>query len=297
MASPPVSCPCAEGASLQSAVVLIECPDQQGLIARYSGLVRQLEGNIVFLDQHTTAPERGLFFMRLEFGYDPARLSRRRIEDEFAGLSRELGAVWIIRYSGQRPRCGILVSAQTHCLSDLLYRHASGELAMDPAVVLSNHEDGRRWAELHGIPFVLLPKGGDKAGVEAAILERVKGGADFLVLARYMQILSPDFLSAYGKDIINIHHSFLPSFKGANPYQQAYERGVKVIGATAHFVTGDLDEGPIIGQVVQRVSHRDDVEALRRKGRDLERMALSNAVRDYVNHRVIRHGNKTIVFE
>jgi formyltetrahydrofolate deformylase len=283
---------------LETAIVLLQCPDQKGLIARISGLVYQLEGNILFLDQHTTAPSDGLFFMRLEFRFDPTRFPRERIQEEVEGLARELHASWQIRYAGQRLGCGVLVSAQVHCLTDLLYRNAAGELPMDVRVILSNHEEGRRWAEHYGIPFVLLPKGRDnRAEAEDLILESVKGKTDFLVLARYMQILSPGFLTAYGRDIINIHHSFLPSFKGANPYQQAYDRGVKVIGATAHFVTGDLDEGPIIEQAVQRVSHRDDVEALRRKGSDLERMALARAVSAYTSHRVIRHENKTIVFE
>ena len=283
---------------METAVVLIQCPDQKGLIARISNLVVQCEGNIIFADQHTSSPESGLFFMRLEFRFDPARVAREKVEKGFAGLARELDAEWNIHYSGQRLRCGVLVSSQLHCLMDLLYRHAAGELAMDLAVILSNHEDGRRWARNYGVPFVLLPQGGDqKERAEAEILGHTGAGTDFLVLARYMQILSPAFLTAYGKDIINIHHSFLPSFKGANPYQQAYERGVKVIGATAHFVTGDLDEGPIIEQVVQRVSHRDDVDALRSKGRDLERMALAHALGAYTKHRVIRHKNKTIVFE
>ncbi len=280
---------------MPTAVVLVECPDQRGLIARVSALVSSLGGNILQMDQHSTAHEGGLFFMRLEFGY-PDSLERERLESDFAGLARELKAMVSVRHPAPRPRCGILVSSHTHCLSDLLYRHASGELAMDPVVILGNHAEGRRWADLYGIPFVPLPREG-REDSEAAILERAGAATDFLILARYMRILSPAFLEAYGRDIINIHHSFLPSFKGAQPYQQAYDRGVKVIGATAHFVTGELDEGPIIEQMVQRVSHRDDVEALKRKGRDLERMALSNAVRAYTTHRVIRHRNRTIVFE
>jgi formyltetrahydrofolate deformylase len=169
---------------------------------------------------------------------------------------------------------------------------------MDLAVIISNHEDGRSWAEHYSVPFVKVPGAkGERAEAEAEILARVAKTTDFLVLARYMQILSPAFLASYGRDIINIHHSFLPSFKGSNPYQQAYERGVKVIGATAHFVTERLDEGPIIEQVVERVSHRDDVDALRRKGRDLERLALARALAAYTKHRVMLHRNKTIVFD
>jgi formyltetrahydrofolate deformylase len=281
---------------MEHAVLLFQCPDQQGLIARISALVHRCGGNILVLDQHTTAPEQGLFFMRLEFAFDPQGTPKEALEREFAQLAKDLAADWHISYSGQRLRCGVLVSGQLHCLTDLLFRHATGELDMDLALIASNHEQGRRWAKHYGIPFALVPAGADKAAAEAELLALVKD-CDFLVLARYMQILSPAFLDAYGRDVINIHHSFLPSFKGSSPYQQAYDKGVKVIGATAHFVTKDLDEGPIIEQLVDRVSHRDDVEALKRKGRDLERMALARALAAYTSHRVIRHMNKTIVFE
>jgi formyltetrahydrofolate deformylase len=276
---------------------LIQCPDQKGLIARISGLVSRCDGNILSADQHATSDEGGLFFLRLEFLFDPRTSPKQRLLGEFGALASELQARWHLRTSGERLRCAVLASSKLHCLSDLLYRHAAGELDMDISVILSNHDDGRRWAELYGIPFVVVPsRPQDRAQAEALILKTVQD-TDFLVLARYMQILSPAFLAAYGKDIINIHHSFLPSFKGSAPYQQAYDRGVKIIGATAHFVTGDLDEGPIIEQVVQRVSHRDDVEALKRKGGDLERMALAQALTAYTHHRVMRHDNKTIVFE
>jgi formyltetrahydrofolate deformylase len=260
--------------------------------------VHGFEGNIVSLDQHSTAPEGGLFYMRLEFRFDPKLRDRARLEAELGALALELSARWTVRYASQRPRCGVLVSSQLHCLLDLLYRHSAGELPMDIACILSNHTAAERWALHYGLPFVHVPaNAANREAAENEILGRVGTSTDFLVLARYMQILSPEFLVRYGRDIINIHHSFLPSFKGANPYQQAYERGVKVIGATAHFVTGDLDEGPIIEQMVQRVSHRDDVDALRRKGRDLERMALGHALEAYTSQRVIRDGNKTIVFD
>ena len=276
----------------------MQCPDQKGIIARVSGLVVALDGNILSADQHATSAEGGQFFLRLEFRFDPAAQPPAAIEAAFAALARDLKAEWRLRYASQKPRCAVLVSARTHCLSDLLYRHASGELDMDIQAIIGNHLDGRRWAEMYGIPFHHIPsRPGDGPAAEAAILEQVRGRTDFLVLARYMRVLSPEFLAAYGRDIINIHHSFLPSFKGAGPYQQAYDRGVKIIGATAHFVTGALDEGPIIEQMVQRVSHRDDVEALRRKGADLERMALANALQAYTRDRVIRHRNKTVVFD
>jgi len=286
-----------EKEALETALVLFQCPDQTGLIARLSGLVHGHGGNILSLDQHSTAPEGGTFFMRLEFRFDPELVAFQVLKQELAALAGQLGALWSIRTRGQRLRCGLLVSAQLHCLTDLLYRLDAGELDLDLAVVLSNHGDARRWADQAKVPFVLLPTGPQGREEAETLILRHAADTDFLVLARFMQILTPAFLQAYGRDIINIHHSFLPSFKGAQPYQQAYDRGVKLIGATAHFVTGDLDEGPIIEQVVARVSHRDDPEALRRKGRDLERMALAHAVGAYASHRVLRHRNKTIVFD
>lgn len=283
---------------METAVALVQCPDQRGLIARISGLVLALDGNIVSADEHATAPQDGVFFMRLEFHFDPARHPRPAVEAAFADLASQLGAEWRIRYARDRMRCGILVSQQIHCLMDVLYRHAAGELPMDVAMVIGNHDTARRTAEHYGVPFHLVHATKDnRDAAQAEMLRLVRESTDFLVLARYMQILTPAFLSGYGRDVVNIHHSFLPSFKGANPYQQAWDRGVKVIGATAHFVTEDLDEGPIIEQRVERVSHRDSVETLRRKGRDLERLALADALLAYTHHRVLRHRNKTIVFE
>jgi formyltetrahydrofolate deformylase len=218
------------------------------------------------------------------------------MERAFAVLAEGLSATWKIHYRGVPLRMGILVSRHDHCLLDVLYRWQSGELDVAPDCVVSNHPDLAPLAERHGIPFHHIPTSREtRAGAEREILARVVD-TDFLVLARYMQILSGDFLEAYGRDVINIHHSFLPSFRGADPYRQARERGVKIIGATAHFVTEDLDEGPIIEQMVERVSHRDDVETLRRKGRILEQQALANALHAHAEHRVIRYKNQTIVF-
>lgn len=279
---------------MERAIVLIQCPDQTGLIARITALVARLGGNIVSADQHTTVPEGGIFFMRLEFAFDPGRAPRAEWESAFGRLASEIHAQWKLYLAGTPIRAGILVSRQTHCLADIFHRVREGLLNLEPVWVAGNHEEARPLAAYYGAPFHLLPAG--KAASEQALLQLAQG-TDFLVLARYMQILSADFLKAYGRDIINIHHSFLPSFKGANPYQQAWDRGVKVIGATAHFVTEDLDEGPIIEQRVQRVSHRDDAEALRRKGRDLEQQALSEALLAYTEHRVFRHGVRTVVFD
>jgi len=283
---------------METAVVLIQCPDSKGIVAKVSDFVFQHDCNIISSDQHTTDPEGGRFFMRLEFSFDEGSLSKDEFEGSFGALTESLGASWEVHYRSRRLRMGILCSKQDHCLMDLLYRHHSGELPVDVPLVISNHENARELVEHYGIPFhhIQMTKA-TKLERETEIVRLVRDSTDFLALARYMQILSDGFLGAYDKDIINIHHSFLPSFKGANPYRQAYDRGVKVIGATAHFVTANLDEGPIIEQVVERVSHKDRVPDLMRKGKNLEKAALANAIHAYVEHRIIRFENKTIVFE
>jgi formyltetrahydrofolate deformylase len=283
---------------MENAVFLIQCSDQKGIVAKISDFVFRYNGNIIQSDQYTTDPQNGCFFMRIEFCFDPEFVSRKHLEDEFGILARTLSAQWTIHYTNVRSKVGILVSKQDHCLADILYRWKSNELRIDIPLIISNHASAKEMADHYSIPFVYIPVETDtKAVQEKAIVDLVKDSTDLLILARYMQVLSEQFLKEYKKDIINIHHSFLPSFKGANPYRQAYDRGVKVIGATAHYVSGDLDEGPIIEQVVQRVSHRDTVEILMRKGRNLEQVALANALRAHVEHRVIRYQNKTVVFE
>ncbi|MBD3390573.1 MAG: formyltetrahydrofolate deformylase [Chitinivibrionales bacterium] len=282
---------------MESAVILIQCPDQRGIIARLSEFVFRYNGNIIQADQYTTDPQNGRFFMRLEFTFDPAKVPPDHLEREFDILAAGLGATWEIHYASTVMRMGILVSKLDHCLVDLLYLHRSGELRVDIPLVASNHDAVRPLVEQAGIPFHHIPVTPDtKPERESTLLELVRETTDFLVLARYMQILTAVFMEGYRGDIINIHHSFLPSFKGSDPYRRAYERGVKVIGATAHFVTVELDEGPIIEQVVERVSHRDNVDMLKRKGRNLEKLALANAIQAYVEHRIIRYENKTIVF-
>jgi formyltetrahydrofolate deformylase len=281
---------------MQRAVLLWQCPDRPGIIARLSGLLFEHSANILSSDQYTTDAEHGRFFIRIEFVFDKERYTRTHLEGTLAGAARELEAEWGLHFAGQALRMAIAVSRYDHCLEDLLYRVRSGELRVDVPLVVSNHDAVRALVEGHGIPFHCLPVTGEtRAAQEARMLALLRESSDFLVLARYMQVLTPEFLRAYGRDVINIHHSFLPSFKGADPYRQAYDRGVKIIGATAHFATTDLDEGPIIEQAVGAVSHKDTVDDLRQKGRDIEKAALANAIRAYVAHRVIRYRNKTII--
>ncbi|MCL4694460.1 MAG: formyltetrahydrofolate deformylase [Candidatus Hydrogenedentes bacterium] len=279
-------------------VLLIQCPDKKGIVARVSEFIFRHECNILTSDQHTTDPEGGRYFMRIVFALEEDKVSRETFEQDWARVAEELGAKWSIHYATETPRVGILVSKQDHCLFDLLYRHRSGEFSVQIPLVISNHEDCRDLVDRYGIPFHYVPVTPEtKLKAEQQVLDLVQESTDFLVLARYMRILSDGFLAAYKKDILNIHHSFLPSFKGADPYRQAYDRGVKIIGATAHFVTPALDEGPIIEQMVERVYYKDTVDDLKRKGRNLEKLALANAIHAYLDHRIIRDAQRTIVFQ
>lgn len=279
------------------AIALVECADRRGIIAAASGWLAAIDANIVQADEY--AGVDGQFFMRLAFSYDASRQDLASLE---AGLNAVIGggtgkAGGVRVFSaGDKPAMGILVSKADHCLVELLYRQRAGELMVEIPFVASNHPDLAPLVESYNIPFYHIPITREtKPEAEARILD-LAAKTDFLVLARYMQIISGDFIARYGREIVNIHHSFLPSFVGADPYRQAWERGVKVIGATAHYVTEKLDEGPIIEQVVERVSHRDDVETLKRKGKSLERQALYHAILAHTEHRVIRTCNKTIVF-
>ncbi|GMV91903.1 MAG: formyltetrahydrofolate deformylase [Candidatus Hydrogenedentota bacterium] len=279
-------------------VLLIQCPDKKGIVARVSDFIFRHECNILTSDQHTTDPEGGRYFMRIVFALEEDKVSRESFEQDWGRVAEELGAKWSIHYATETPRVGILVSKQDHCLFDLLYRHRSGEFNVQIPLVISNHEDCRDLVDRYGIPFHYVPVTPEtKLKAEQQVLDLVHDTTDFLVLARYMRILSDGFLAAYKKDILNIHHSFLPSFKGADPYRQAYDRGVKIIGATAHFVTPALDEGPIIEQMVERVYYKDTVDDLKRKGRNLEKLALANAIHAYLDHRIIRDAQRTIVFQ
>ena len=280
-----------------TAVLLLSCPDQRGVVAAVAEFIASHGGNIVHAEQHTDEVER-VFFQRVEFQLDGFDLERHQILAAFEPLSRRFSMVADLRFTDRRPRVAILASKQSHCLFDLLGRWRAGELPADIVTVIDNHPDHADLVEHMGVPYVHLPVTPDtKADQEAAVLQTLNAHAvDLVILARYMQILSPSLIDAYPSRIINIHHSFLPAFIGANPYRQAHDRGVKIIGATAHYATEELDEGPILDQEVARVSHRDSVADLTRKGRDLETIVLARAVRSHLEHRVLVYGRKTVVF-
>ncbi|MCL6594429.1 MAG: formyltetrahydrofolate deformylase [Alicyclobacillus sp.] len=277
--------------------LLISCPDRPGIVAAIAQFLYQQGANITQFDQYSAPPDVGLFFTRVEFDLPqlPERLSDVRAG--FAGVADQFSMDWHMELASVAKRAAIFVSKEDHCLLELLWQWQTGDLFMDIAMVISNHPDARETVEALGLPFYYIPvERGHKAPAEAAQLQLLAGKVDFLVLARYMQILSPDFVAQYPNRIINIHHSFLPAFIGRNPYGQAYERGVKLIGATAHYVTEDLDEGPIIEQDVHRVDHRATPADLKRIGRHVERVVLARAVKWHLEDRILIHGNKTIVF-
>ena len=282
-----------------TARLLIDCADAPGIVATVGGFLYNHGANITWADQYSTDPTGGRFFMRLEFTTPHLDLSRQALEGAFQKVvaDRFEQFEWTISYASERKKMAILVSKQDHALMELLWRWQRGELDCDTTMVISNHPDHGDAVRALGVPFHHVPVTKEtKAGSEAQILELVEGQADLVVLARYMQILSPEFVAALPKRIINIHHSFLPAFVGAKPYKRAYERGVKLIGATAHYVTEELDAGPIIEQSVLRVSHRNSVKELVALGRDVERQVLARAVKWHLEDRVLVHGNKTIVF-
>jgi formyltetrahydrofolate deformylase len=280
-----------------TATLLVSCRDRSGLVAALSDFVFRNGGNILDADQHSDR-ETGLFFMRLAWDMQSFRLDRAQIAGALAQLAGSFELRWEITYSDARPRVAVFASKIPHCLYDLLLAHQLGELGGELPIIISNHADLRPVAGHFGVRFEHLPVDpSDKPAAEAEQQRLLADlDIDLVVLARYMQILSPAFVERWQGRIINIHHSFLPAFVGARPYHQAKERGVKVIGATAHYVTSQLDQGPIIEQDVCRVSHRDDVEELIKKGRELERQVLTRAVRAHLERRVLISGNRTIVF-
>ena len=282
-----------------TAVLLLSCPDQRGVVAATAQFIAAHDGNIVHAEQHVDAGTGGgdaVFFQRVEFELDGFGLDRTEIVEAFAPTATRLGMDVDLRFSDVATPTAIMASKQPHCLYDLLTRWRSGELSMDLRLIVSNHPDHAGIAAHMGVEYLHLPVTPDnKVEQESAVLEALdEHGIELVVMARYMQILSDRFVSA--RPIINIHHSFLPAFVGANPYRQAFERGVKLIGATAHYATADLDEGPIIEQDTVHVTHRDDVQRLTARGRDLETIVLARAVRAHLEHRVLVHGRKTVVF-
>ncbi len=268
------------------------------MVAKISQFIFQRGGDIINLDEHVDN-EENMFFIRVEWNLKEFTVSTDRFEKEFETLGNEFNAAWEVKYSYNKPRLAIFVSKYDHCLQEILWRHNNKEIDAEISFIVSNHETLKYLAERYNIPFHYLPVTKEnKTEQERRQLELLrKNNIDTIVLARYMQVLSPKFLEQYPNSIINIHHSFLPAFVGADPYKKAYERGVKLIGATSHYVTEELDEGPIIEQDVIRITHKDSLKDLIRKGRDLERLVLARALDLHINNRVLRYGKKTIIFE
>jgi formyltetrahydrofolate deformylase len=281
-----------------TAVLLIDCPDRKGIVAAIANFLYLHGANILHADQHQDN-QLQLFFMRVEFALEGFDVEPSRFAGEFQPLAGSFQMRWRLEYASAPHSVALFVSKEQHCLLDLLHRHQIGELSCKIPLIVSNHPDAQPLAEFYGVPFHHIPVTADTKDEaerqQLALLEA--SGADLVVLARYMQILSPEFVARYEQRIINVHHSFLPAFSGARPYQAAFRRGVKLIGATSHYVTSVLDEGPIIEQDVTRVSHRYELEDFVEKGRDLERVVLSRAVRWHLEHRILCYANKTVVFD
>lgn len=281
-----------------TATLLITCPDSKGIVATIADFLYQHNANILHADQHQDA-ENNLFLMRVEFDLTDCDLNPASFEQAFVFIAERFTMQWQLKLSNKPLRVALMVSQYDHCLADLLHRHKSGELHCDIPLIISNHRNTESLAAFYGVDFHHIEvTQNNKAEAELAQFKLFEAyDIDLIVLARYMQILSPTFVARYPKQIINIHHSFLPAFIGAKPYHRAFERGVKLIGATAHYVTEMLDEGPIIEQDIDRISHRDQVEDLIQKGRDLERMVLSKAVRWHIENRILLYANKTVIFD
>jgi formyltetrahydrofolate deformylase len=282
-----------------TATLLFSCPDRRGLVAKIANFIYSNGGNIIHADHHTDF-NAGLFLSRIEWYIEGFNLPRELIAPAFGAIAQPLNGSYQIHFSDEKPRMAIFVSKQNHCLLDLIWRQQSGELLAEIPVIISNHPDLEPIANQFGIDYHYLPITKDNKQEQQQrqleLLDRYQ--IDLVILAKYMQIISPEFINKFpSHNIINIHHSFLPAFVGANPYHKAYDRGVKIIGATGHYVTAELDAGPIIEQDVVRVTHRDDVDDLIRKGKDLERIVLARAVRHHVQNRVLVYGNKTVVFD
>jgi formyltetrahydrofolate deformylase len=282
---------------MNTATLLISCPDRKGLSAAIANFLYTYNANIVHADQHQDETEN-LFLMRVEWDVTDFTLDMSAFASAFQPIADRFQMTWSVALAACRPKVAIFVSKYDHCLVDLLHRHKSGELRCDIPLIISNHEDCRGLADYYGIPYhVIAVTKDNKAESEQAQRELLEANQiDLIVLARYMQVLSHEFTASYPQRVINIHHSFLPAFEGAKPYHRAFARGVKLIGATSHYVTEVLDDGPIIEQDVMRISHRDDIDMLIQKGRDLERMVLSRAVRAHLENRILVYSKKTVIF-
>lgn len=278
--------------------LLVRCPDQPGIVAAISRFLFQYNANIINSSQYSTNPEGGDFFIRIEFACPSLQEQKEEIKTSFTALAENFSMDWKMTFPSEIKRTAIFVSKELHCIRELLWEWQSGDLMTDLALVISNHETARELVEGFGIPFVYIPASKEnRREVETEQLRLLEEyNVDVIVLARYMQILTPTFVEKNPKRIINIHHSFLPAFVGARPYDRAFQRGVKLIGATSHYVTNDLDEGPIIEQDTMRVDHRDDIDAMKKIGRSIERSVLARAVKWHLEDRIIVDGNKTIVF-
>jgi len=296
----------------KTATLLITCPDQLGLVAGLSNFLLRFRANILHADQHIDG-EEGLFLMRVEWDLTDFTASRKEFIKDFQPFAVQHQMKWRLAYSEDKIRVALFVSKNDHCLVDLLHRYRNGELNCEIPIIISNHPEVKKTVEFFEIPFSVSSPSSSSLSLPSPTAQSSSPGKlerehqqlellrqnriELVVLARYMQILSPEFVHQYPHQIINIHHSFLPAFIGAKPYHQAFERGVKLIGATSHYVTKDLDEGPIIAQDVARITHRDSIEDLLRKGRDLEKLVLSRTVRLHVENRILNYGKKTVVFE
>ena len=281
----------------QTVILLLSCPDRRGLVSRLSNFVFERGGNILDLDEHVDTDDKH-FFVRIAWDIQNFSVPEFQIAEAFMPTAKEFNADWKINFTGTKQRVAIFVSKFDHCLQEILWRHRLGEFNIEIPAIISNHPNLKPLAEHYNVPFYVFPvTAANKAESEKnelALLNELK--IDTIVLARYMQVLSPEFVDEFPNRIINIHHSFLPAFIGSNPYKQAYERGVKIIGATSHYVTYELDEGPIIEQDIIRISHKDTVKDLARKGRDLERLILAKALLYHSEHRILVHGKKTVIF-
>jgi formyltetrahydrofolate deformylase len=281
-----------------TAILLLSCKDRTGLISRISHFVFERNGNILDLDEHVDVDDK-YFFIRIAWDMRDFSVPGSEVAEAFAPLAKEFNATWRISFAGKNLRVAIFVSKLDHCLQEILWRQRLGEFNIEIPVIISNHQDLQPLAQRYGIPYHVFPitKESKQEQEEKELALLNENRIDTIVLARYMQVLTPRFVDRYPNQIINIHHSFLPAFVGSDPYRQAYDRGVKIIGATSHYVTNELDEGPIIEQDIIRISHKDTVSDLMRKGRDLERLILARALYYHSEHRILVHGKKTIVFD